>query len=68
MAEILNMISDVDLLQVYQDGYNYSHLTAVRAVYSVGVDAGLAQALAQAVVDALAPTPAPDITPDPAES
>ena len=66
------MISDFDLLQVYQDGYNYDHLSAVRAVYHLGIDAGMAQALAQAAADAEAAAAAPDIppepTPDPAES
>ena len=59
------MISDFDLLQVYQDGYNYDHASAVRAVYNLGIDAGTAQALAQAVAQAVAdaeaaaPAPAP---------
>ena len=48
------MISDFDLLQVYQDGYNYDHASAVRAVYNLGIDAGMAQALAQAVAQAQA--------------
>ena len=47
------MISDFDLLQVYQDGYNYDHTSAVRAVYNLGIDAGMAQALAQAVAQAV---------------
>jgi hypothetical protein len=42
------MISDFDLLQVYQDGYTYDHTSAVRAVYNLGIDAGMAQAQAQA--------------------
>ena len=47
------MISDFDLLQVYQDGYNYDHISAVRAVYHLGIDAGLAQSLAEAVAQAV---------------
>jgi hypothetical protein len=57
------MISDFDLLQVYQDGYNYDHTSAVRAVYNLGIDAGMAQALpvalalAQADAEAAAAPP-----------